>query len=74
MFNEIIWIITLSYQNASCSFIHCMDKNISSINEKKNIYFYAKYMSRNTGIVTSEYEPELSFVISDLGKIWSVSK
>lgn len=70
MFNEIIWIIALSYDNASCSFIQCMDKNINSINEKNNIYFYPKYMSRNDGIVTSEYEPDLSFVISHLGKTW----
>lgn len=51
MFNETIWIIALSYHNTSCSFIHCMDKNIGSINEKK-IYFYPKYMNWNTGIVT----------------------
>lgn len=34
-FKEIIGIIKLSYHNASCSFIHCMAKNISSINEPK---------------------------------------
>lgn len=36
--------------------------------KKNNTYFFPKYMSRNTGIVISEYEPDLSFVISDLGK------
>lgn len=74
MFNEIIWIIARSYHNASCSFIQCMDKNISSINGKNNIYFYPKYMSRNAGIVTSEYEPDLSFAISHPGNTWCVSK
>lgn len=52
MFNETIWIIALSYHNTSCSSIHCMDKNINSINEQNSIYFYPKYMGRNTGIVT----------------------
>lgn len=57
MFNEVIWIITLAYHNASCSFIHCMElKKKSIINGKNNIYFYPKYMSRNAGIVTSEYQ------------------
>lgn len=41
---------------------------------KKKIYFYSKYTSRKAGIVTSEYEPDLSLAISDLGKIWFVSK
>lgn len=68
MFNEIVWIITLSYLNVSGSFIHCMDKNLSIINEKNNIYFYPKYMCRSPGIIKSEYVPDLSFVISDLGK------
>lgn len=37
-------------------------------NNDKKIYFYPKYTCRNTGVVTSEYGPDLSIVISDLGK------
>jgi len=43
-FKEIIGIIKLCCRNASCSFIHCMAENVSSINEqeKKKICFYPK--------------------------------
>lgn len=57
---------------AVSSIVWIKKKNI--INGKNNIYFYLKYMSRNAGIVTSEYEPDLGFVISDLGKTWCVAK
>lgn len=67
-FKEIIGIIKLSYHNASGFFIHYMVKNINNINEhtKKEIYFYPKYASRNTGTVTPEYGPGLSIIVSDL--------
>lgn len=34
-FKEIIGIIKLSYCNASCGFIHCVAKKLSSVSEQK---------------------------------------
>ena len=75
-FKEIIGIIKLCCRNASCSFIHCMAENVSSINEqeKKKNLFLSQSTSRNTGGVTSEYGLNLSIVVGDLGKTWSAVK
>lgn len=48
-FKEIIGIIKLSYHNASRSFIHCIAKNISSVNEQnqKNLFLSQIYQQKH---------------------------